>query len=189
MSQISSKQSKSAEINVVLSNFQGLQYDINENTEYEVIASHVNNILSNERFQINHKSLPEIFIKISIDTADEHEISNLFLNPLLLTLTNHENEKSDTVGYCNIDMSILCSTKCETIESRKLFSSEKMIRKISFDVKASTNIPLMDTNYENCLILTVDSLYNFECGHCKDDDILIALNAPNEVTKCRFYSK
>ena len=160
MSQNSSNQSKSAEINVVLSNFQGLQYDINEDTEYEVIASHVNNILSNDRFQINHKSLPEIFIKISIDTADEHEISNLFLNSLLLTLTKHENEKSDTVGYCNVDLSILCSTKREIIECRKLFSSEKMVRKVSFDVKASTNIPLMDTNYENCLHLTVESAYN-----------------------------
>ncbi|XP_070500679.1 uncharacterized protein [Chironomus tepperi] len=177
MSQNISEESKSTEIHVVLSNFQGLQYDIDEDTEYEVIASYVNNILSNDCFQINHKSIPEIIIKIPIDIADENQVSDLFSNRLLLTLIKHENENADTVGYSSIDLSDLCSIKCESIKIHKQFKAIKVARKISFDVNAATNIPLMNTANENCMNFTLESVYSNNIY----DKILICLNAPIEA--------
>ncbi|CAG9797381.1 unnamed protein product [Chironomus riparius] len=188
MSQNISNDSNSAEINVVLTNFQGLQYDANEDTEYEVIASYVNSILSNDRIRINHKShKPEIIIKIPIDTADDDEISNLFLNTLLLTLTKHEDGMNEAIGYCNIDLSSLCSIKCESFKSHKQINSEKITRKISFDVKAFTDVPLLKTNYENCLYFVLESI----CGHYFENDmnreILIAINAPFKASKTALF--
>ena len=183
MSQNILKESKSAEINVVLSNFQGLQYDVNEDTEYEVIASYAKNIFSNDRIQINHKSQkPEIIIKISIDTSEEDRISDLFINPLLITLIKHEDEKNEAVGYCNIDLSMLCSTKCESIKCHKQIISKKITRKIKFDVKASTNCPLLTSKYENCLYFTLESICGNQYEIDQTSDILIGIHAAYKVT-------
>lgn len=180
MSRKNSEESKSAEITIILSNFQGLQYDIDEDTEYEVIASYIDKILSNDRIQINHKSPPEIIIKIPIDTENENEISSLFLNPLRITLNKYENETFDTVGYCSMDLWMLYTLRADEIKMHKQFKSEKMVRKMSVFIKAFTLIPLKNERYENCLNFSLNSVYSFQ-NYNIDDGVLIGLNTPFKV--------
>lgn len=169
------KSLRMVDIEIKLSKFYGLQFEGDEVTEFEVIAIISNKIIlkHDERIKSRGENSCAAF-KHTISAENENDMFDLFLYPMTLKLIKFENGSSSEIGFCAVDMSQLFTSECKIIKGPKKFMLNPLSRKISFDIEIFTNRPLLEVDYENSLMFTIESI-----NHVKDlKDFKIGVKIP-----------